>query len=142
MNEAIKLLHEGNYSCVIINKGDIRTFTQRGVADLYDLIQREPEFLKGSSIADKVVGKAAAALMILGEVKELYTDMISQSALELFLGTTVNVTFRDKVTNIQNRDKSDWCPLEKITYEEKSIANIFSLIEDFMLKIRTSNNLK
>ena len=47
MEELINLLHTGGYSCVIANEGKIRTFTQRGVADLYDLLTREPEFLKG-----------------------------------------------------------------------------------------------
>ena len=72
MEELINLLHTGGYSCTIANKGEIRTFTQRGVADIYDLLTQEPEFLKGASIADKVVGKGAAALMILGGIKELY----------------------------------------------------------------------
>lgn len=61
MEELINLLHSGGYSCVIANGDNIRTFTQRGVADLYDLLTQEPDFLKGASIADKVVGKGAAA---------------------------------------------------------------------------------
>ena len=56
MEELINLLHTGGYSCTIANGGKIRTFTQRGVADLYDLLTQEPEFLKGALIADKVVG--------------------------------------------------------------------------------------
>ena len=38
MEELINLLHTGGYSCTIANKGEIRTFTQRGVADIYDLL--------------------------------------------------------------------------------------------------------
>ena len=38
MEELINLLHSGGYSCVIANGDNIRTFTQRGVADLYDLL--------------------------------------------------------------------------------------------------------
>ena len=34
MDKLIKLLHEGNYSCVIKNK-EISTFTQRGICLLY-----------------------------------------------------------------------------------------------------------
>lgn len=53
----------------MIAHGDcIRTFTQRGVADLYDLLVTEPDFLQSASIADKVIGKAAASLMVLGGV--------------------------------------------------------------------------
>ena len=65
IEELIDLLHSGGYSCAIANRDIIRTFTQRGVADLYDLLTQEPDFLKGALIADKVVGKGAAALMIL-----------------------------------------------------------------------------
>ena len=43
MDELIRLLHEGGYSC-IIRKEEIRTFTQRGVADLYDLLNQHPVF--------------------------------------------------------------------------------------------------
>ena len=51
MEKLINLLHTGGYSCTIANGGKIRTFTQRGVADLYDLLTQEPEFLKGAGKA-------------------------------------------------------------------------------------------
>ena len=41
MEELINLLHSGGYSCVIANGDNIRTFTQRGVADLYDLLTQD-----------------------------------------------------------------------------------------------------
>ena len=44
MEELINLLHSGGYSCVIANGDNIRTFTQRGVADLYDLLTQEPDY--------------------------------------------------------------------------------------------------
>ena len=62
MEEIKRILHEGNYSCVIKNAYGIHTYTQRGVADLYDLYTQKPEYLKDASIADKVIGKGAAAL--------------------------------------------------------------------------------
>ena len=58
-----------------------------------DLLTQEPEFLKGALIADKVVGKGAAALMILGGIKELYTDIISTKALELLQKSDIKVEF-------------------------------------------------
>ena len=57
MNHLIPLLHEGGFSCVIANQGETRTFTQRGVADLYTLYNNDPAFMQGAVIADKVVGK-------------------------------------------------------------------------------------
>lgn len=138
MEKILQLLHRGDYSCVIANKGEVRTYTQRGVADLYDLVKNDPAFLEEALVADKVIGKAAAALLIMGEVKEVYTDLISESALKLFSKTKIEVDYMSKVPHIQNRDQNDWCPLERITFEEESIDRIFLLIEDFVLKMRAN----
>ena len=115
MEELINLLHTGGYSCVIANEGKIRTFTQRGVADLYDLLTREPEFLKGALIADKVVGKGAAALMILGGIK---------------------VDFVQEVPFIWNRGHTGWCPVETMCSEEESAEAILQLIRGFLERIK------
>ena len=128
MEELINLLHTGGYSCVIANEEKIRTFTQRGVADLYDLLTREPEFLKGALIADKVVGKGAAALMILGGIKELYTD--------LFQTSDVKVDFVQEVPFIWNRDHTGWCPVETMCSEEESAEAILQLIRGFLERIK------
>lgn len=137
MEEIIELLHREQCSCVIAN-GDIRTFRQRGVADLYELLNREPDFLQGSSVADKVIGKAAAALMILGGVKEIYADVISEPALALLREAAVKVSFGQAVDHIINRTQTDWCPLETICYQIKSAPEILPLIREFIER-KTSN---
>ena len=104
MDELIRLLHEGGYSCVI-RKEEIRTFTQRGVADLYDLLNQHPVFLHGAQVADKVVGKAAAALMVLGGVREVYTDIISEPALAVLHKANIRVECVQIVSRIWNRNR-------------------------------------
>ena len=137
MEELIKILHDGNYSCVI-RKDEIRTFSQRGVADLYTLLKEEPSFLDGASVADKVIGKGAAALMILGKVGHIYTDVISSPALSLLCEAGVDTKFGQTVPVIQNRTQSDWCPLERICYQETSAEDILPLIEGFINKMKNS----
>ena len=139
MEKLINLLHTGGYSCTIANGGKIRTFTQRGVADIYDLLTQEPEFLKGASIADKVVGKGAAALMILGGIKELYTDIISTKALELLQKSDIKVSFTEKVPFIRNRNHTGGCPVETMCSEVESAEEILPLIGDFLERIRSKN---
>lgn len=137
MEELISLLHSGGYSCVIANGEKIRTFTQRGVADLYDLLTQEPEFLKGASIADKVVGKGAAALMILGGISELRTDIISTKALDLLKESDVKVEFEQEVPFIWNRNHTGFCPVETLCSEVKSVEEMLPLICDFIEKMRS-----
>lgn len=132
MKELIEMLHAGGYSCVIAHGDCIRTFTQRGVADLYDLLVKESDFLKGASIADKVIGKAAATLMVLGGVKEVYTHIISRPALQLLQEAGITVSCDEVVDHIINRDRTGWCPLEQASRDLHSAKEIFPVIEKFI----------
>ena len=132
MDALISLLHEGVYSCVIMNGAEVRTFHKRGVADLFFLLENEPEFLQGALVADKVVGKGAAALMVLGRVKRVYTDVISIPALELFKTYGVEVTFGEKADRIVNRTKDGLCPVETLCLDLDSPADMLNEIRQFI----------
>ena len=136
-NDLIQRLHEGNYSLVVANRDEIRTFSGRGVADLYDLLSNDPLFLKGASVADKVVGKGAAALMILGGVAELYTDIISDSAWELLHASAMKVSFGQQVPQIWNRTHTDRCPVEKLCEGVRTAEECLPLIDNFIKKTRS-----
>ena len=77
LQDLIDLLHERKCSCVLRN-GEIYTFERRGVEDLYALLREQSGLLLGADVADKVVGKGAAALMVLGRVRRVYADVLSE----------------------------------------------------------------
>lgn len=132
MDALISLLHEGAYSCVIRKGAEVRTFHKRGVADLYFLLENEPEFLLGAFVADKVVGKGAAALMVLGGVKHVYTDVISTPALDLFKTYGVEVSFSEVTDRIVNRTKDGLCPVETLCLDLSSLADMLNEIRQFI----------
>lgn len=138
MEDLIGLLHDGGYSLVVAN-GEMNTFSGRGVADLYKLLNEDPGFLRKASVADKVVGKAAAALMIVSGVKELYADVISQGALDLLQGTDTKVSYKKAVPHIVNRSGTGLCPLETRCYKQQSPEGCLSEIREFM---NTMNHTK
>ena len=139
MHTLIPLLHSGNFSCVI-RKGDaVRTFTQRGVADLFHLLTTDAPFLLGSSIADKVVGKGAAALMVKGGVVRVHADVISAPALALLEAAGVAVSYAEVVEGIRNRAGTDMCPVEKRCLPLENIDEMVSEIRDFLTQIREEN---
>jgi len=96
------------------------------------MVKNKPGFLKDATIADKVVGKAAAALMIVGGVKEIYAEVISLSALVLLREAEIETDFGRVVPFIQNRNKTRWCPLERKCYNETSAKSILPLIDEFI----------
>lgn len=116
---------------------EIRTFIQRGVADLYDLYQADPAFMKGAAIADKVIGKGAAALMILGGIRTVYADVISTPALALLRHEGIETAFAKEVPHIINRDRTGWCPLETACDKLQSVAEMYPVIQNFIKNIRS-----
>ena len=130
--ELITQLHALQCSCIIHNNGATRTFHERGVKDLHRLLTQEPEILRGASLADKVVGKGAAALMIAGGVKWVYADVISEAAMVLFEQSRVEVQYKQIVPNIINRAGTDICPVEKLCQECKTAEECLPLIDKFI----------
>ena len=129
--QLITQLHAEQCSCVIFNNGATRSFNERGVKDLFRILNREPELLCGASIADKVVGKGAAALMIAGGVRWVYADVVSAAAMELFTKNGVEVEFKECVPNIINRAGTEICPVEKLCQDCKTAEECLPLIDKF-----------
>lgn len=130
-SDLIRLLHEEQHSLVVTN-GDVCTFDGRGVSDLYDLFKEDPGFLKGASLADKIVGKATAALMALAEVREVYADVVSRPALDLLTDNKISVSYGIIVPHIINRTKTGWCPLETRCFDCLTPQDCFTQIEEFI----------
>ena len=128
----IELLHRGNYSCVIEKEGEVRTFQRKGIIDLYELFQTERSFLKGATVADKVIGKGAAALMVLGEVGHVYADTVSKSAATFFRRANIPVTWGVLAPFIINRRGDGKCPLEKACEGIGTPEAAYPIIQDFV----------
>ena len=130
--QAIDLLFAERCSCVVRNGDTIRIFRERGVRDLWRLLHEEPELLDGAFVADKVVGKGAAALMILGGVEELFADVVSRAALDLFAAAGKAVAYTVAVPHIINRADDGICPVERLCAGARTAAECLPLIEGFL----------
>lgn len=135
LERACALLSGGAHSLVVVNGGQTRTFDGKGVADLYGLLTAEPSLLKGASVADKVVGKGAAALMIAGGVSEVYAAIISRPALELFRAEGLAPLYGTVVPNIINRRCDGICPVEALCLPCTTAAECIKPISEFFEKL-------
>lgn len=130
--DIIDILHREGCSCVISNGDRLELCVQRGVKDLFDILENDPGLLCGARIADKVVGKGAAALMILGGVATVYADVISMAALELFKNARTAVYYGTAVQAIINRAGTGICPVEYLCRDCKTAEECRPLIESFI----------
>lgn len=134
-------LHRLGCSCVVLQPdGCVSTFHNRGVADLLRLVDDGRSVLKGSSVADKVVGKAAAALMICGGVVSVHADVISKPALALFEAAGVRTSYGLLVDVVRNRKNTDICPMEKACADVKTAAECLPVIRQTALMLQKASS--
>lgn len=119
-------------SCVIRNGNETRIFRERGVKDLFRLLTEDRKFLDGAFIADKVVGKGAAALMVLGGIREVFADVISRPALDMLRGHGIKTGFTLEVPHIINRTRSGICPVEQLCADCTTAEECLARIEEFL----------
>lgn len=127
-------LNEQHASLLVYNNDSLSDYHQRGVRDLLMLVQEEPERLQGAIVADKVIGKASAALMVLGGVSEVHTNGICTPGKQLLEAAGVKLYYKDEVPYIINRDKTGQCPLDKRLNDIQTAAECLPVIIDFYKK--------
>ena len=115
--EQVKLLLEsGEYTCVFCKAEQVITCTQRGVKPLLEMIDAGKD-LRGYSVADKVVGKAAALLYAYMQVREVYAPVMSKGAERTLLRYGIAVLYESSVDRIQNRRGDGLCPMETAVWD-------------------------
>ena len=112
--EARRLITSGEAECVVIT-ADRRLVAERGrgVSPLLELYDGHAAEMKGSTVVDKVIGRAAAAICVVGNAKKLHALLIGADALTLLKAHGVEAAAEKTVPKILNRDLSDSCPMEQ-----------------------------
>lgn len=109
LNRAKELVDGGAALAVVNGCGEF-TFNEQGVKTLLKL---QTGTLAGAYVADKVVGKAAAMLMVRGRTLEVYAQTISLPALDFLRAHNVLCVYDKVVPVIMRRDGGGICPLEE-----------------------------
>ena len=113
---AVNKLVEDNLTLCLYNGRTFIESNKRGVLPLLELINSHKDFSLFVS-ADKVIGKAAAHLYILLQIKDIYCFTISEPALEVFRKYEINVRYENLVSYIRNRNNDGYCPMESLVLE-------------------------
>ena len=129
INNLKEILLKENHT-IVIYKSDASVIisNDRGVAPLMKLLKEDATQLHDSMVADKVVGKAAALLMVYAKVKEVYTPTISVPALEVFKNHNVKITYVQVVERIINRKGDGLCPMETLCMNIDNPEEAFGVI--------------
>ena len=134
LERAKSLLKSTDSTIAVVSVDDVFTSHERGVKPLLHLLTDKKGFLKGASVADKVIGKAAALLMVLGEIKEVHTLIISEPAIKVFEKYNIPCFYDKKVDRIINRTGDGLCPMETLCLDVEEPKEAIKKITEFINK--------
>lgn len=129
MKELIDILHREQCSLVVKDtQARITTYHQAGVRDLEALFKEQPAVLRGASMADKVIGKAAAGIVCMAGVHELYAEVLSKKALPLLEAAGIRYSYGQLVDQIIISDGDMRCPLEQIVADAHTADEVVACL--------------
>ncbi len=113
-NDLIKAkasLSEG-HACAVCRDGETVYADGRGIAPLLSLVSG-PGGLEGYTAADRVIGSAAAYILVEAKVREAYAVTMSEGALRIFADHGVVASYQKLTAFIRNRAGDGLCPMEE-----------------------------
>ena len=130
--------NSGKYTLVICKDEDIIKSDVTGIRPVMTLIDSKKDY-KGYSAADKIVGRAAAFLYTLLQVKNLYGETMSKGAVEILKNAGIYYEYKTLTDYIENRQKTGMCPMDEAV---KDIDNPKDAYEAIRNKIKLLQSQK
>lgn len=132
-----KLL-EDDLSFVVVKNGQVLFEADRqGIGGFLRAIEKFGGDLGSSSVADKVVGVAAAMLCVYSGVVSVFALTLSEGGAKVLEANNIAYSFEERVSNILNRGKTDVCPFEKLAMASVSPGEAYlklrSLARELMM---------
>lgn len=127
------LLEEYKYSCILMSKEKtVMTSFDKGVSPIYKYIKENGVSPIPLIMGDKIVGKAVALMAIYGGVEYIYTQIISQGAIDILNSHNIKFDYEEIVPYISNRKKDGQCPMEASLSGTINPEEGFNIIDTFI----------
>lgn len=131
LNLAKQRLKQKDLSLVIAKNGEVIFETElHGISGLLSAIDQHKKGMMGSSVADKIVGRAAALLLVYSGVDAAFAVTASDGAIRVLKDHGVFLEYEKRVPHILNYEKIDVCPFEKRTANVSDSREAYKLLEE------------
>jgi len=106
---AKKLLEKENLSLVVVKDNEvIYKSCDKSIRPMYYAATSLINKVRGSSIADRVIGEGAAMLCRILGVKEVYPPLISETAIQVLKEANIPFSYQECCSYIMNMKKQDY----------------------------------
>lgn len=133
--EAVEMIRGNQAECVIVKNNRIAVVERgRGVSPLLKIYDNNRSEMADAAVVDKVIGRAAAFIVIAGKSKSVYGKIMSEDALELLKKHNIKTAYDLLVPRILNQKRDGLCPLEDSvkndTVPEKALESMRKRISE------------
>lgn len=115
------------HSVAVCRAGEVMTRDGRGIAPLL-AIASEENALRGASVADLIMGKAAAMLMTYAGVSEAYAEVMSEAGERTLSEHDIPHSCGLLVPYIIDRTGKDVCPMERAVADVSDPAEAYAVL--------------
>lgn len=123
---AKKRLNEKRLTLSIVKNGEIIfEAVSNGISGFLEALEKFGDGLEGTSVADRVTGKAIALLCVYAKVKAVYALILSKGAKSVFEKHAIHHEWNELVENILDVNKTRICPFEKLAKEISNPKNAY-----------------
>ncbi len=128
-------------ACAVIREGRVvASETGRGILPLLSLYRAGK--LKDAVVVDKIVGRAAALLLLAGGARACHAITASEGAISLLSRRGFRFTYEERTENIRNRAGDDLCPMERATASVTDPKKTPEILEKTLAALREANAKK
>ena len=107
-------LYKKELTLVIVKNGELLFETDsHRISGFLGAIEQLDARLEGASVADRVAGKAVALLCVYAKIRDVYAEVLSRKAKEVFEENGIRHEWKTLVDNVLDLNKSGVCPFEK-----------------------------
>lgn len=123
-------LAQKDLNLVIVKNGKVLFETKsHGIGDLLKAINKLQNDIKDSSVADRIVGRAAALLFVFSGVAAVFAVIASDGGIKVLKKNNIFCEYENRVTNVLNMKKTDVCPFEKLVAKLSSPEKAYEMLK-------------
>lgn len=120
------LIRGGKSAVVAKGAAIVKVLEGRGIRPIYEALAADGDCFRDALVADKIVGRAAAAIYVAGGAAEVNAEVMSEGAYAYLVGHGVKASAAVRTPEIINRQGDGSCPMELAV---RDLDNPRSMIE-------------
>ena len=125
-------LKERDLTLVVVKEGEtIFEIKSQGISGFLQAIEKLGKRLGASSVADTIVGAAAATLCVYSKVSAVFAVTISKGGTRVLKENNIFCEFENEVLNILNSDRKDICPFDKLVINSVDSEEAYTKLRSF-----------